>query len=82
MHRTKQTAALIKDLSKVQIARDWLMVEFADGQNRDAREVWKKAESAGIKRHTFDDARNSLRFLVISHGRNGATWIPPLWPPL
>lgn len=80
MRRTKQPAEPIppsKEPSKTQIAREWLMVEFADGRNRNSIEVIKKAEREGIKRGPLDVARNSLRFQTISHGRNGAMWMPP-----
>ena len=80
MRRTKHTVELmspVKEPSKAQIAREWLMVEFADGRNRNSVEVIKKAEREGIKRDALDRARDSLRFQTISHGRSGATWIPP-----
>ena len=77
MNRTKQKAEPIKKPSMAQTAREWLIAEFADGRNREGKDVWKKAKLEGIERRQLDDARMSLHFKTISRGRNGATWIPP-----
>ena len=69
-----------KDPSKMQIAKEWLMAEFADGRSRDVDEIRKKADREGIKMGTLHSARKSLHIETIGRGRGSVMWVPPKKP--